>query len=250
MSLDVVLDSKVGRFLCWPRFDLDVAIGRVDQLKGLQVEAVSLGGPHRVLGFDILGKGHVGVVLLARWNGEEVALKVRRTDADRVSMVNEASLLEKVNGLGIGPRLHVFSDDFIVMERIVGQYLGDWTRDYVGDEEGFKDVVRVLLWKVRALDVAGIDHGELNRVRRHFIVTGEGPRIIDFESASVSRRARNVTSTVQSLFMNYGFAGLLRERMVFPDRDLLLASLRVYRRDPCDECFLGLLGVLGLDGKV
>jgi len=245
-TLDGVLDSEVGGFLCWPVFDRGVAEERVCQLRGLGVEGVALGGRHAVGGLPILGKGHSAVVLRALWRGLEVALKVRRTDADRVSMEREAGLLAHANRWGVGPRLHCYSRDFLVMELVEGPYLGEWVEGHLGEGALVRRVLAGVLGVARRLDLAGLDHGELNRVKRHFIVSTRGPRVIDFESASLQRRPKNVTATTQSLFLNHRFATTLAQAIPLPPREALIEALRAYRRNPTEEAFQALLEVCGL----
>ena len=52
----------------------------------------------------ILGKGYVGMVVLAKKNNKILALKIRRTDSPRKNMTNEAKLLKIANKLDIGPK--------------------------------------------------------------------------------------------------------------------------------------------------
>jgi len=247
VPIDDVLDSEVGVFVCWPKYDEGQAEARLTQLKGIGVESLSLGGRHAILGSPILGKGHVGVVLRGMWNGREVAVKIRRTDADRDSMEEEARLLRLANEVGVGPRLYASSAEFVVMQMLEGPYFGEWARGCSGEAEGFRDVVRGLLDKARSLDRVGLDHGELNRMRRHFIVTGVGAEVIDFESASTARRVRNVTATVQSMFLSRRFSPAMRPWFGGVDEEALLEALRRYKRDPSDEGYWGVLGALGLE---
>ena len=246
VALGELHGSDVGSFICWPVYDDEIVSDRLRQLVGLGVEAVALGGRHSVLERRVLGKGHVGVVLRCMWRGFEAALKVRRTDADRPSMMEEAELLRAANAVDVGPRLYAHSRDFLVMELLEGPYFGDWAKRYEGDADGFRDAVRELLRQVRLLDVAGLDHGELTRVRRHFIVTRNGPRIIDFESASLGRRVQNVTSTVQSMFLRGGFKHVVERWFPGVDGDELLSALKAYKVSPSDDAFKGVLGALGL----
>ncbi|MCW4051271.1 MAG: serine/threonine protein kinase [Candidatus Bathyarchaeota archaeon] len=246
VAIDGTKDHKVEEYLCWPVYDQQVVSERISQLQSLGVEKVALGGPHVILGYPILGKGHVGIVLMAVWKGVEVALKARRTDADRDSMEKEAKFLEIANNAGVGPRLHAWSNDFIVMERLVGPYFREWVSSYTGNSEEFRRVARILLEKVRNLDKAGLDHGELTKVKRHFIVTEGGPRIIDFESASVTRRTQNVTATVQSMFLNHRFARILNKIIPIPDRGLLIEVLTSYKNDQSDMNFERILDICGL----
>jgi len=246
VPLDRLHGTGAGSLVCWPAYDEETALQRLRQLRGLGVEAVALGGRHRILTLRVLGKGHVGVVLRCTWRGVEAALKARRTDADRPSMMEEAEHLRRANEAGVGPRLYAFSRDFIVMELLEGSYLGDWARTFDGPDDEFRRVLEALLRQTRSLDEAGLDHGELTRVRRHFIVAVDGPRIVDFESASVNRRPQNVTATVQSMFMNRGFSGLLGGRVPQPRRDELIQALSDYKRDMTDESFSRVLGLCGL----
>ena len=178
--------------------------------------------------------------------GEEVALKVRRTDSDRESMHREAEMLVLANKAGVGPMLYGFSNDFIAMEEITGSYLGEWLNNFRGDPEKLRSVIRVLLEKSRKLDHVGVDHGELTRVKRHFIVTEAGPRIIDFESASIERRMQNVTATAQSIFLNKGFASQLGSHLSLPDLKTLINILSTYKQNQTDHNFEKILEVCSL----
>jgi putative serine/threonine protein kinase len=246
IPIDDVLGDAVGRFLCWPRYDEDIARQRLSQLKELRIESLALGGRHSIQGHHVLGKGHVGVVLKAIKGGKEVALKIRRTDADRESMHREAEMLILVNEAGVGPTLHGVSNDFIVMEKITGPYLGEWINGFRGNPEELRNVIRALLEKSRKLDHAGVDHGELTKVKRHFIVTEVGPKIIDFESASTERRMQNVTATAQSLFLNKGFASQLGPHLTLPDPEALIEALSTYKQNQTDYNFKKILEVCNL----
>ena len=244
--MDDSLGSKAGRFLCWPVFDLEVAEERVSQLRELGVESVALGGPHGVLGYPILGKGHVGVVIRAMYEGREVALKCRRTDADRTTMDNEARLLRKANEAGVGPEVYTHSRDFIVMEKLVGPYFGDWVRENIDKKDEIRKNVSDIIGIARKLDAVRIDHGELTKIRRHYIVTVDGPRVIDFESSSRGRTPQNLTCTVQSMFLQTNFAKVLAKAYPMPDRVELLKALRRYKKTPNEENYRGVLRAINL----
>jgi len=246
IPLDGVLGHKIGGFLCWPQFDRELAEKRVEELKKLGVTAIAEGGPHAVLGTPILGKGHVGVVLRALFEGREVALKARRTDGGRLGMGREAEFLRHANQWSLGPRLYAGSEDFLVMELLVGPYYGDWVEANIGDREAVVKSVGVILDIAWRLDQSGLDHGELTRIMRHFIVTRDGPRVIDFESASLTRGVSNLTSTVQSLFMSHRFAELLKRVYPMPKMDELLDALKRYKRDKSEENYRRVLAACNL----
>ena len=106
--------------------------------------------------------------------------------------------------------------------------------------------VRAILDIAWHLDQSGLDHGELTSIRRHYIVSDAGPRVIDFESASLDRAPSNLTSTVQSLFLKYRFAELLGRVYPMPDRDGLLDAVRRYKQEPSMINYLGVLDACNL----
>ena len=239
--------TRLWAFLSWPSHDAETAEERLEELRGLGVEALSLGGPHNIQGAPVLGKGHVGVVLKAYMDGGAVALKVLRSDADRGSMEGEAEMLRLANSVGVGPRLLGASDSCLVMELIEGDYIAPWVEGLEPDCSGeLRRVLAALMGKARRLDAVGLDHGELGRIKRHVIVSGGEPRVIDFESASTGRRPKNVTSVTQFLFIIPRMAALVERHLDLPDREGLMEALKVYRMSPSDEGFSRLMRVLGL----
>jgi len=242
-----LLDSEAALLLSYPRFDPVVAEGRLEELGGLGVDALVLRGRHTVGELRVMGKGHVGVVVVALLGGEEVALKVRRVDADRASLDAEAGYLRLANGVSVGPIFRASSTNFLVMELVEGDYLVDWLGGLGSSEGGvLRGVLKRLLEKARRLDVAGLDHGELSRADRHVIVSGGDPRIVDFESASTVRRCANVTSLAHYLFFNRRVSGLIGGVVPLPAREELIGALGGYRRGPSEWAFLGVLDVCGL----
>jgi putative serine/threonine protein kinase len=236
-------DTPVGSFLCWPVYDGNVFDTRLAHLRDLGVESIALGGPHTVMTKPILGKGHAGVVIRAMYSGFEVALKCMRTDVNR-TMEYEARILGRVNEVGLGPKLFGFSEDFLVMEKIEGLYFGDWTKENMDNPGLIRDYVLRVMDIAYRLDMAGVDHGELTKIRRHYIVTGDGPRVIDFDSGSLGRVPQNLTATVQSLFMQTTFARTLGEVYPMPDREELIAVLRRYKENQGEESYRALLDVV------
>ena len=83
------MESRAGFLLSYPSADPEIGCVLIEELKELGVSALVLKGRHAIDGVPILGKGHVGIVVAALIRGEEVAVKLRRSDADRVSMAAE-----------------------------------------------------------------------------------------------------------------------------------------------------------------
>ena len=247
IPLEALLESRAGFRLSYPSGDVERARVVLGELEEMGVSALVLRGRHAIDGVPVQGKGHVGVVVAALLGGEEVAVKLRRTDADRPSMEAEGEFLRVANEASVGPRLLGVSREVLAMELVEGDYLADWVGGLEpGDVGRLRGVLLDLMEQARRLDVAGLDHGELSSARRHVIVSGGVARIVDFESASVSRRCSNVTSMAHYLFINRGMAGGVGGVMPLPDRDSLVSALSAYRRRPGEASFRRVLVVSGL----
>jgi hypothetical protein len=79
------------------------------------------------------------------------------------------------------------------------------------------------------------------------MMRGLEPVIIDFESASTSRRVANVTTVIQSLFLNTKASLDVERIMGLPGRVALLSALREYRRDMSESNYSALLRASGLE---
>ena len=247
VPVEALVNDTMGLLLSFPRFDPEVASERLQELEALEVTAIFNGGPLRLGDNHVLGRGHAGVVVKALCDVGHVALKIRRVDTARESMGDEAGFLEIANGVNVGPRLYRWSRNFLVMELVEGPMIVDWLNGLdPGDGESVRHLLLCLLLAARRLDEAGIDHGELSKAFKHVIVSGGLPRVIDFESASVSRRCANVTSLTQFLFLNSVLSGRLGRFMGLPDRGALLNALGVYKRSLSSLDFDSVLRVCGL----
>jgi len=248
VAVDRLAAGPHGHVLGYPRATPRRLAARAAALRALGVTAVSLEGPVILGGARVLGKGYSSVVLAARWRRRGVALKVRRTDSPRRTMLAEARLLALANAAGAGPRLLARSRNALVMERAAGAPIGGWLASPAARRAGaVRAVVRRTLESCRALDRAGIDHGELSSPSRHVIV-GDGHEItiVDFESASASRRASNVTSAAQALLIGASLSAPVRRACGLPGREDAVVLLRAYKSSMSDASFAALLGGLGL----
>ena len=228
-------DEKYARVLCYPKYDPEETTKRIRQLKKLGVKAIHFTGKKRAFDISVLGRGHVGVVVVATTKTGEAALKIRRLDADRKEMQHEAEMLAKANSVGIGPHFIATERDFLLMELINGTLLPDWVANIKGrgTRKRIRSILRDILEQCYRLDHAGLDHGELSRAPKHIIIDMlDKPHIVDFETASTTRRTSNVTSISQYLFMKSQLARILRRKLSDVDQEVLVAALRSYKHEP------------------
>jgi putative serine/threonine protein kinase len=195
-------EQPYAAILSYPRPTKKELTRRLKELKKLNIATISFQGPKQFLNLHMLGKGCVGLVVLAHANGKKTALKIRRVDADRTTMQHEAHMLKRANSTSVGPKLLAASKNFLLMQYVQGQTLGQWLIHHKGKREKEK-VLREILEQCWRLDQARLDHGELSYAAKHVIVERNGkPTIVDFETASANRHPANVTAISQYLFLS------------------------------------------------
>jgi putative serine/threonine protein kinase len=234
--------------LTYPRISLREAKSRVKQLRSLKVEEVIFEGHARVGRLGILGLGTVGIVVKAKASGTLCALKIRRTDANRPNMEEEARITLLANRLGVGPEVFGHSRDLILMKLLESREISEWLKGVRG--EGSRDEVRVmvhaLLNQCRKLDIMGIDHGQLSNLRKHAVIAEGTPWLIDFESAGTDRKPRNVTTAAQYLFIGGAVAPAMRRALGLRETESLKKLLGEYKRDLSDYSYSKILEHLRL----
>lgn len=221
---------------------------RISEMQRLNVDAVSFTGATTIGKLEVLGKGHVGVVVLARMGSKKVALKIRRIDSQRSSMGGEAELLKIVNSVKVGPKFYNASKNCMIMEYVKGQKIGDWVKTVCGrgSVKRLKPVIRKILEDCYRMDQAGVDHGELNSISKHVIVGETKQTIIDFESSSTQRRPSNVTSATQAVFICSGISKKVQKIYRIPAKQKIIDALRLYKKEMSHQSFEELLKVLKL----
>jgi len=220
---------------------------RIKELKALGVESISFQGKLQVGTISILGKGYVGIVVLGKIGRKEVAVKIRRNDSPRKNLKREAELLKITNQSNVGPKLVGFSKNFLVMEYLEGEKIGDWVASLKkrGSSSQLKTIIKKILEDCYKLDRIGLDHGELSHIVKHVIV-GNKTTIIDFESSSMDRKVSNVTSATQALCIGSGISKIIGRVYKIPKKQKMISVLRRYKREGTRESFENLLSVLKL----
>ncbi len=233
VSLEGLHESKYGQVLCYPRCELEELGRRLKELKRLKVRAVEFTGEKRVFELPVLGKGCVGIVVVAYTILGRAALKIRRIDADRKGMFHEGEMLKRANAVKVGPRLLDVSENFLLMEFVEGINFPQWLESLRENDvqSRVRGVLHDVLEQCYRLDEAGLDHGELSNAPKHIIVKAdEQPILVDFETASNNRKVANVTSVCQYLFFRSQVAEKVKEKLAEIDEKELIEALRTYKR--------------------
>ncbi len=244
-------DERIRRIFSYPQGCPNEGASRLRELQTLGVTHVAIDqskpGQTAVRGISVLGKGCQGIVLKAYREKETYALKIRRIDATRLTMYNEAEMLKKANQREVGPRLHGVTKNFILMEYIEGLLLPAWLQTSEKNREDVSNVIHQALEQAWRLDQAGISHGELSQASKHLIVDEtRRMHILDFESASLSRQTSNVTTLCQYLFLRSEVAQSIRRIMRGIRQKSLIQSLKAYKEERSRERFNRVL----IEGKL
>jgi len=249
IPLAKIPETRYARLLTYPINDPSKLKDRVRELSSAGVTSLRFTGSTIIGGVPVLGKGCVGIVTLADLDGITVALKIRRDDADRPSMTNEGKLLRLANSVNVGPRLITATKNFLAMEAFNGLPLFKWAETKTASHrKDVKEVLEKLLYSCFRLDAIGLDHGELSHAPKNVLVSrsGEGC-IVDFESASTTRRVANVTSLLQ-YFLFGSISRTIQAPRIFPRKRQTLKTLTQYKQEPSVENFNRILEAIGLAG--
>ena len=249
VSVEEAAVEPYATILCYPRPDITSVTSRVDQLRELGVSALEFTGGLKLGKLSLLGKGVAGTVVVGRTGRKRVALKIRRIDSRRDSVMHETQMLRIANSIQVGPRYYGSTTDVILMELVEGHSLPEWLTTLVGKgrRSRARETIESLFEQCVRLDSAGLDHGELSRAHKNVCVTEGGrPVILDFESASIDRQPKNLTSIAQYFFMGSGFARRVRRVIGPTDTARLRETLGAYKSERSPDAFHRLQELLRL----
>ncbi len=253
IPLERLLEQKYAEILCYPRYEQKEAEKRLHELERLRVKALEFAGDKKAFDLHVLGKGYVGIVVVAHTSTGKRAIKIRRIDADRIGMQHEAEMLKRANDVGIGPKLFDVTDNFLLMQFIDGTRLPKWITALRGrgTTARIQKTLCEILKQCWQLDEAGLDHGELSNAPKHIIVEiDDTPYIVDFETASCNRKASNVTSICQYLFIGSQLAKTIGRKLREIETTRLIHTLRIYKQEQTKENLENILVACGLERRL
>ena len=248
LSTRKLTDEPYLSIIGYPKASKKQVEQRISQLKKMGISSISFQGDLKLGKISVLGKGYVGIVVLAKRKNKLVAVKIRRTDSQRKEMKSEAKLLEIANSSKVGPRLITSSKNFIIMEYLNGKKIGEWINELKGkgSTAKLKSVIRKTLEDCYNLDEVGLDHGELSNISKHVIISKSKSTIIDFESSSTNRKVSNVTSATQGIFIGSGISKSIKKIYQIPPKEKMVEVLREYKHNPTRQNFDEILKKLKL----
>ena len=248
ISIKKFVEEPYSKILGYPNATNRQIKSRINELEKLKIKSISFRGPTTLGNLAILGKGYVGVVVIAKKGNKEVALKIRRIDSQRKGMKNEGVLLKLVNSVNVGPKMFDVSKNFLIMEYLDGEKFSNWIEmlSGTGSVKKLKSTIKSVLEDCYRLDQIGFDHGELSNISKHVIVGKSKVSIIDFESSSTKRKPSNVTSITQAFFIGSGIARTAQKIYKNSSKEKIIDALKLYKQEKTRVNFDNLLKVLKL----
>jgi predicted Ser/Thr protein kinase len=162
----------------------------------------------RKKGYEIvqkISKGYSSEVFKAKKKNRVYALKIEKNKSPRINMIQkEKQFLELANTVKVGPKVKEIDLEkgIIVMQFIEGVTLKDFVFSNPKKRE-LEKAIDSLQKKAVALDRIGLDHGQLGGKAKNILVKKNGEaEIIDFEKASICRKAHNLNVIKALLFHN------------------------------------------------
>ena len=89
VTLEDLVKAPYASIVCYPRPSDSELHERIEELRLHGVEAIKFSGEGSAFNVPVLGKGYVGIVVVAYVHGERYALKMRRIGADRIDLKHE-----------------------------------------------------------------------------------------------------------------------------------------------------------------
>jgi len=147
-------------------------------------------------------------------------------------MQREAEMLRIANSVEVGPRILRTSENFLLMELFKGELIEEWIGhlDSNRDQDLVKGILLDVLQQCYRLDSIGLDHGELSQARRHVLIDERRPRILDFETASTTRKPRNLSCLCQYMFVSGSVAQKIWRILGKTNLDQLRVALADYKQ--------------------
>jgi putative serine/threonine protein kinase len=241
----VISSTDIVGILSYPNVSAKDYADRLQEITSFGITHFLLGGRTKIGKINIAGKGCVSVVLRVRAKNRIYALKIRRTDANRLSMERESYMHKIANSAHVGPQLFHSSKNVIIMEFIDGLSLIHWIRNEAVSANEARHVATSILEQCFRLDMSHLDHGQLSCLNHHILVSksNKAANVIDFETASTARKASNVTAAVQSLFLSGIISRRMNQLLKVLKKEIIIQLLKTYKQHPNQINFDNILNI-------
>lgn len=174
-------------------------------------------------------KGKRGIVYTGNYKGKKVIIKVKNPESFAINRIkNEGDWLKRLNKIGIGPKVFVATEDYLVMEFIDGKFFVDFIESSK-DKKIVLKVIKDILNQCYEMDKIKVDKEEMHKPIKNLIINKKNkPILIDFERCHVVDNGKNVT---QFLFFLYKCRDLLGKFGIKIEQSKIIEISKDYKKD-------------------
>lgn len=143
-----------------------------------------------------LAHGKRGMVFTGKYKGKKIAVKVKKKSSEAIDRIkNEILWLERLNKVGIGPKLLFHNENYLAYEYVHGEFITDFIAK--NSKTKVKKVLKNVFDQCFIMDELRINKEEMHRPLKHILVDYPDVRMIDFERVYYTFNPHNVTQFVQ-----------------------------------------------------
>ncbi|MCK4589708.1 MAG: methyltransferase [Nanoarchaeota archaeon] len=150
----------------------------------------------KVTDIEYLAHGKRGMVFTGDYRGKKIAVKVKKKSSEAVDRIkNESLWLERLNKVGIGPKLLFHNENFLAYEFVSGEFIMDFFSR--ASKARQKKVLKDVFMQCFMMDELRINKEEMHHPLKHVLVDYPRVTLLDFERVYYTKNPHNVTQFVQ-----------------------------------------------------
>ncbi len=203
----------------------------------LKLEAQGISDP------VFFAKGKRGYIFTGSYQSKKIAIKMKNPDSQAVlSIQKEVSTLEKINKVGIGPKLLVENDHFLAYGFVDGIFFPEFIERKKKSE--IAKVIKDIFTQLFILDGMKLSKEEMSHPPKHILITKKNkPVLIDFERAHYTNKPANVTQFCDYISSEF-ISSILSKKKIAIKKNELISAARDYKKTQTSENFKRIIGLI------
>lgn len=190
-----------------------------------------------------LANGKRGYIHTGDFKGHKVSIKSTNPKSEALNRIEfESKWLQKLNEIGIGPKLITVGSGFFMYHYLSGYHMDEFLEIATTDQ--IKTNLRKLLKQLYELDKLGINKEEMHRPIKNVLISlSNGPVLIDFERANYTEDPKNITQFCQFLASSNATEAFQKKNITI-SKEKTIELAKSYKQDRSEENFSNILALL------
>ena len=191
-----------------------------------------------------LTQGKRGIVFTGFYKKKKVTVKLthpRSRSKNRIEI--ETQWLRRLSKQGLGPKLLMSGQDYLVYEYIDGIFIEEYIQ--AASKYDIVQLLRMLFDQLYLLDSLKINKQEMHHPHKNILIDKrtKRPILIDFERATYTKSPKNLSQFCQFVSSS-AFSQRLKEKGIEIDKSLLRDASQAYKKHPSKQAFERLLCII------